>query len=251
MDTISIDRRGAVALIKLDRGVTNPLNLACALELGNAIDQARKDPGVRSVVLSSANDKFFSIGFDIPELFEQDQDGFMRFYRAINRTCLALYTLPKPVVAAITGHAIAGGCILALCCDYRFISEGRKLMGLNEIKLGVPVPYLADRVLHALVGTRYAREIMESGEFYPPEEGFLMGLVDEILPPDQVVDLAIAKAEQMGALPTGAYALIKRNRVEDIETQVLARGEQQEQAMLDCWYSADGRERLREAMAKF
>lgn len=77
---------------------------------------------------------------------------------------LALYTLPKPVVAAITGHAIAGGCILALCCDYRFISEGRKLMGLNEVKLGVPVPYLADRVLHALVGTRYAREIIESGE---------------------------------------------------------------------------------------
>lgn len=251
METISIDRRNGVALIKLHRGVTNPLNLACALELGKALDLARTDPDVRSVVLASANDKFFSIGFDIPELFDQDVDAFTRFYRAINRASLALYTLPKPVVAAITGHAIAGGCILALCCDYRFISEGRKLMGLNEVKLGVPVPYLADRILHALVGTRHAREIMETGEFYGPEEGFLMGLVDEVLPPDQVVDQAIEKAEQMGALPAAAYAMIKRNRVEDIEIQVLARTEQQEQGMLDCWFSGEARERLRQAMTKF
>lgn len=78
-----------------------------------------------------------------------------------------------------------------------------------------------------------------------------MGLVDQVLPPDQVVEQALEKAQQMGALPAAAYAIIKRNRVEEIEAQVMARREQQEQAMLDCWYSAEARQRLHEAMAKF
>ena len=98
-----------------------------------------------------------------------------------------LFTFPKPTAAAISGHAIAGGCILTLCCDYRYIAEGRKLMGLNEIKLGVPVPYVADCILRSLVGFRHAREIMESGDFYQPETSFQKGLVDAVLPLENVL----------------------------------------------------------------
>jgi enoyl-CoA hydratase/carnithine racemase len=78
---------------------------------------------------------------------------------ALDSMCLEMLTISKPLVAGIAGHAIAGGCILSLCCDYRFISEGRKLIGLNEIKLGVPVPYVADCILRKLIGHRLARDV--------------------------------------------------------------------------------------------
>jgi enoyl-CoA hydratase/carnithine racemase len=165
--------------------------------------------------------------------------------------CLRLYTFPKPTVAAITGHAVAGGCILALCCDYRLIAEGKKLMGLNEIKLGVPVPYLADCVLQGIVGTRCARDMMDTGEFYVPADALRMGLVDAVFPVGDVLPKAVEKARLLGAWPPPAFALIKRNRVEQIEQRVMARREEKERLFVDCWYSEEARQRLKEAIEKF
>ena len=248
---ISIERQDQVAILKLDHGVTNPINLELVQSLDQALQEAKSDPDVRGLVLASANDKFFSIGFDIPGLFPLPRPDFETFYREFNRVCLALYSLPKPTIAALTGHAIAGGCILALCCDYRLIAEGKKLIGLNEVKLGVPVPYLADRVAHNLVGTRYVREILELGEFYPPERSLEMGLVDQILPLEQVLPEAISKAHTLGAAPGDAYALIKGNRVEVIKEQFLSRWEEEVRIFVECWYEESVRNLLEEAMERF
>jgi len=251
MKMIRIEHHGEVAIAKLDRDVTNAIDLRLIEELSETLQGVRHDPGVHGLVLGSSNEKFFSIGFDIPQLFGLAREDFKSFYQTFNRACLDLYTLPKPTIAAITGHAIAGGCILALCCDYRFIARGRKLMGLNEIRLGVPVPYLADCVLRHIVGVRYARDIMDTGEFYQPEESLQMGIVDQVLPLEQVLTKSIEKARLLGTLPQEAFAIIKRNRIEMIEAQVLARLEEREQFFVDRWYSDEARERLKAAMEKF
>jgi enoyl-CoA hydratase/carnithine racemase len=251
MEMIQLEYDDGVALVKLNRSVTNALNLPLVDELAGILQGLEHDSDVRSLVLCSSNDKFFSIGFDIPHLFKLAQEDFETFYQAFNRACMHLYTLPKPTVAAITGHAIAGGCILALCCDYRFIADGRKLMGLNEIKLGVPVPYLADCILRHLVGTRHAREIMDAGEFYPPEESFHLGLVDQVFPLEQVLPRAVEKARSLGASPEEAFAMIKQNRVEMVRAQILARLEDRTAYFIEHWYSAQARERLTEAMKRF
>ena len=248
---ISYEKRDSVALIRLNRGVTNAIDLESVEELSGILQRVKDDPEVHAVVLGSAIDKFFSIGFDIPQLFNLSRESFGEFYRAFNWMSMDLFVMPKPTVAAITGHAVAGGCILALCCDYRFIAEGRKWMGLNEIKLGVPVPYLADRVLTALVGNRIARDIMEGGEFYSPERALELGLVDQVLPLEQVADKAIEKAEVLGSAPGWAYQMIKRSRVEGVAAEVDLRGEAKEQYFIDNWYSDETRERLRQAMEKF
>lgn len=251
MDMISVDCRGSVMLAKFNRGVTNALNPEFVQELGEVLQRVKSDVTVRGLVLGSSNEKFFSIGLDIPDLYALDREDFRDFLRLFNRVCMDLYTLPKPTVAAITGHALAGGCILALCCDWRFIAEGRKLMGLNEVKLGVPVPYLADRVLHALAGVRHARKMMEGGDFYAPAEALEMGMVDEVLPVEEVVNRALAHAEKLGSLPKTGYGMIKRNRVETTVTEVLARETEMERYFIESWYSEAVRERLREAMEKF
>ncbi len=240
-----------MAIVKLQRGVTNPLDRQLVSQLSTTIHEVGGDPAVRGVVLGSASDKFFSIGFDIPQLFELARSDFTAYYQAFNRVCLDLFAMPKPTVAAITGHAIAGGCVLALCCDYRMIADGRKLVGLNEVKLGVPVPYVADRILRDLVGGRHARQILESGDFYRPEESLSLGLVDQVCPADQVLSQAVDRASLLGSSPPEAFAMIKRNRVERLEAEILARLQEKEQLFVERWYSQAARARLQEAMAKF
>ena len=243
MKPILTETQDTIVVVRLNRGVTNALNLDLLHALDEALDQARKDPNVRGLVLASTSEKFFSIGFDIPQLYDLTKSGFEEFYKTFNRVCLDLFTLPKPTVAAITGHAVAGGCILTLCCDYRFIAEGKKLMGLNEIKLGVPVPYLADSILRSIVGVPHAREIMESGDFYRPEHSLQMGMVDQVMPLQQVLSKAVEKAQLLGSLPQEAFALIKRNRVETIETNYQAHQEEKEKSFIRCWYSDQARQR--------
>jgi Delta3-Delta2-enoyl-CoA isomerase len=251
MEMVSVEHLGWVALVKLNHGVTNALSPKVVYELQAILRKVKEDEAVKGIVLASSNEKFFSIGFDIPALIEMNRDDFTGFYRLFNQFCLELFTLPKPTVAAITGHAIAGGCILALCCDYRYVAGGHRLMGLNEVRLGLPVPYLPDRLLHALTGIRRAREMMESGEFYPPEKALEMGLADKILPVEDVIKAAVEHADTLGSLPKIGYGMIKQNRVEVIAEAVMARQDQKETAFIGSWYSDEARERLQAAMKKF
>ena len=248
---ILIEHYENVSVIKLNRDVTNALNSTMLNKLGKILQKLKEDPGVHGIVLSSSNDKFLSIGLDIPELFDLSREDFKKFYHSFNQLCLNLYTFPKPIIAAITGHAIAGGCILALCCDYRFIAEGRKLIGLNEIKLGVPVPYPGDCILRQLVGFRHARDIMESGEFFEPDKLIQFGMADNVLPLDQVIPQSIEKAKLLGSFSQNVFQIIKRNRVEAVEARILKHLEKKEQLFVHCWYSDKTRQQLKAAMKKF
>lgn len=250
MENVRIEYDEEVALLTLTRGITNAITLELVHEVTEALHTVEADPDVNGVVIRS-NEKFFSIGLDIPSLYGLKKDEFTQFYQQFNRMCITLYTLPKPTVAAVTGHAVAGGCIVALCCDYRYIAEGRKLMGLNEVKLGVPIPYPADCILQDIVGTRIAREIVDTGEFFPPEQLLTMGVVDCVLPLKEVIPQAVEKARLLGALPKKAFAMIKRNRVEMVEQRILERLKEKEEFFVECWFSDEARARLKDAMEKF
>jgi enoyl-CoA hydratase/carnithine racemase len=248
---IEIDHDGEVAILKLNRSVTNPLNLKFLWEISEKLGELKNDTSMKSIVLTSANNKFFSIGFDIPELYELDRSEMKDFYTTYNRLSIELYTFPKSTVAAITGHAIAGGCILTLCCDYRIISEGKKFMGLNEIKLGLPVPYPADCILRDLVDTKAARDIMEEGEFYLPDKSLEMGIVDHVVPLENVVPKSVEQAKKMGEMPDEAFKIIKQNRVENVHARILQNLAVKEQYFLNCWYSDGTQKLLKEAIKKF
>lgn len=251
MELLRIEYQDKTYTVRLNRGVTNALNLELIRELTEILNKFKKNPAAQGLILIGSNEKFFSIGFDIPQLFGLTESDFKTFYKSYNQLCLNLYTLPKPTIAAITGHAIAGGCILALCCDYRFIAQGRKLMGFNEIKLGVPVPYPADCILRQIVGSRYARYMIDTGDFYQPEQLFQMGLVDEVLPTDQVLSKSITKIKLLANSSLDAFSIIKRNRVETVEAHILDNLAEKERLFLKYWYSDKSRKRLKEAIEKF
>ena len=246
-----VEYRDSVVTIKLDHQISNAINLEMVNGMTGVIREVKSDPRFKALILSSSNEKFFSIGFDIPRLFELDKQNFQIFYRSFNQLCLELFTLPKPTVAAITGHAIAGGCILVLCCDYRIISEGRKLMGLNEIKLGVPVPYLTHSILVSLIGKNRAGEVVDKGDFYRAEELFEMNMVDRVVALEDVLPLAGEQALLLASRSPDAYNLNKKMRVEKIEADFLKHREEMQDLFIRDWFSDDARRLLKEAMEKF
>jgi enoyl-CoA hydratase/carnithine racemase len=251
LDFVAVEIKENVAVLKLQRSVTNALNLDFLKEISSNLHILEQNTRVRAIVLTSANDKFFAIGFDLPYLIDLEKEGVETFYTTYNKLCLDLFSFSKPVVAAINGHAIAGGCILTLCCDYRYISVGRKLMGLNEIKLGLPVPYPGDRILHQIVGVRYAKEIMEIGEFYSPEVSLEMGMVDQVFPLEKLLAKSIERAKLLGDYPVHAYKMIKQNRVEKVKDEIIKSLEEKQRYFLKCWDNDETQNLLKEATKKF
>ena len=248
---ISIEMQEAITILKIDRSEKNPIDLELLGEIGKALKGFREDPEIRGLVLGSTSERFFSIGFDIPNLFDLSSEDFGRFFKTFNELCLELYTFPKPTAAAIQGHATAGGFILTLACDYRIFSEGHNLMGLNEAKLGVPVPYFSAMVLEEIAGKSNARNIIDDGEFFLPEDALEMGIADYVLPGDQVLPNAIATVRGVAADILSTYGAIKNTRTKRIEKIVQETMDDKTQAFLDRWYAPETREKLKEAMKKY
>ena len=251
MEVIQYSERDGIALVTLNHGVTNAINAQIIRELSEILQQIKGNDGVHGVVISSANAKFFSIGFDLPEVYPLSQKEFSAFFHRYNLLCLDLYTFPKPVISAITGHATAGGCIIALCTDFRLMAEGRSLIGVNETKLGLPVTYLADVLLRNLIGGYLARDIIGRGDLYSPEAALRMGMVDEVLPLEEVVSAAIKKIKDLVAVSPAAFTLGKAYRVRSSEAQARATAKEDEQGFVTQWFSPAARRQLGEALKQY
>ncbi|MCG6910874.1 MAG: enoyl-CoA hydratase/isomerase family protein, partial [Deltaproteobacteria bacterium] len=180
-----------------------------------------------------------------------DRQGMRAFIHAFERATLDLFTLPLPTAAAIEGHAIAGGTILGLAADFRIAAAGKKLMGLNEIKLGIPVPCLALMMLEQTVSRPVAQEMLYHGEFVKAEQALDTGLVDEVVAPGFAVERALARLASIAAHPGGAFRAMKAARVEIIRDKFERTYVEQHERFLDCWFQADTRVLLEEAAEKF
>ena len=248
MTQVTMEGHDRVVIIRLNNGVTNALNPDLINDLSLALNQVKDR--FHGVVLAGGA-KFFCIGFDLPTLLNLDRVGMRRFFYQFNQVAFELVQLPLPTACAIAGHAIAGGGILALTCDYRFAASGEKMIGLNEIKLGVPVPYLADLMLRQLIGDRAATELLYQGEFVKLTEARQIGLVDETVPQEALEDHAVKKIAKLAALPREAFSAIKANRIEAIRYRYEKNHASRNENFLDCWFSQPVQALLVEAAQKF
>jgi len=248
MPKILIESHEEIAILRLNNGVTNAISPDLIDDLSEKLITVEKD--FRGVVLAGG-DKFFCIGFDLPALLMLDRIEMADFFNKFNHMLLSLFTLPLPTCCSISGHAIAGGNILALTCDYRYAASGEELIGLNEIKLGVPVPYLADLMLRQIVDDRIATEILYCGEFMKTSDAKKLGIVDEIFPQADVEGQAIKKVKELITLPQEAFSEIKANRVEKTRQRYEENCMQKNEKFLDCWFSEPVQELLKEASKKF
>ncbi len=188
MSTVEIRRREGFAEVVLSRpDVLNALNLALVRDLGRALDELAGDSGVRALILSGAGDRAFMAGADIGELLER---GRAEALQGINATLFQkVEDFPWPVVAAIRGFALGGGCELALACDIRIGTPSARL-GQPELRLGIIPGAGAPHRLTRLVGPGLAREMIYTGRILDAEEALRIGLLNRIVPEDRLLDEA-------------------------------------------------------------
>jgi enoyl-CoA hydratase len=160
------------------------------------------------VVLTGAG-KFFSFGFDVPEFLSFTKSEFTAFLTRFTDLYAYLFRYPKPVIAALNGHTIAGGCMLAIACDHRVMVADKAKISLNEITFGASVFAGSAEMLRFLVGNAKATEILYSGAMYAPDEALRLGLVQEVVPQTDLMDRAGTIARDLAAKPAAAFAGIK------------------------------------------
>lgn len=173
------------------------------------------------------------------------------FFFRFNALVLKLYALPMATVCATSGHVIAGGTILALTCDFRYAAAEEKKIGLNEIKLGLPVPYLADLMLRQIVGDRAATPMLYDGAFITTAQAHGIGLIDETFPADMLESQALAKAAELAQYISPAFAEIKASRVEMVRERYERQAKAKNDAFLAGWFSSEVQRLLKQAADKF
>jgi enoyl-CoA hydratase len=240
-----ISRRDGLAEIRLACGKANALNPRSLDALASAFGEARRSdaPGV----VLTGYDGFFSAGLDLVALYGLDPAAMDVFMQAFDRVMLEVFVFPRPVVAALNGHAVAGGCILALACDARVAVAGPIKIGLNEVRLGVPFPSSALEIARHGLPARSLEEVLYGGELYSPAEAQSRGLVDRVT--DEALAEARALCARLAGQPRGAFAAIKAA----LKAPALARARESlddlRRTFVEAWYAPDGRERIGAARA--
>jgi enoyl-CoA hydratase/carnithine racemase len=204
---VRVESRGDVALVTIDRPPANAMDLDLLAAAHDVLAELAKDDP--AAVVLAGREGFFSAGLDLKLAPTLDAAGQREMAAGINRLFAGWYSFPRPVVCAVTGHAIAGGMILALCTDRRVGStEGR--LGLTELKAGIPYPAVAMAVVKAELSPPVARRLVLRAELVDPAAALELGLVDELAAPADVVSRALDAASELAALPRSAYGAIKR-----------------------------------------
>lgn len=194
-------------VLRLAHGKVSALDIELAEALTAELAAAAAAP-LRAVVMTGTGSAF-SAGVDLFRVLRDGPAYGERFLPVLDTMLRSALTFPKPLVAAVNGHAIAGGCILAAACDRRIMAEGNGRMGVPELVVGVPFPALPLQIVAARVPDAAFRDLVFTGRTVQVDEAVALGLVDEKCAGETLLDRAIEVANQLAAIPAGAFALTK------------------------------------------
>lgn len=208
MDYIKTSISSGIATLTLSRGKVNALTGDVVDQMKAALKNFEKDPGIKAIILTGKG-TFFSFGFDVPEFLSYSREEFLEYLQKFTDLYKYIFLYPKPVIAALNGHTIAGGCMMALACDRRIMVSGKAKISLNEIAFGASVFTGSTEMLRFCVGSRHASNILYSGAMYSAEEAEKTGLIDMVVVDADLLDAAKTMALDLGEKAASAFAGIK------------------------------------------
>lgn len=210
IEDIQVEKSDGVAIMKMSKKPVNSLSTSFLTQFHAAFDEIEKDKSCKGLILTSSVPKVFSAGLDILEFYQKPQDQMERFWKTLQDVWIRLYGTQLPTVAAINGEAPAGGCMLALSCDYRVIGSKYRI-GLNETQLGIVAPSWFRDVMKNTIGHRHTERLLELGAMVPGPEALSIGLVDAVEETDeQVLERAQAELSKYMKIPARARGLTKQ-----------------------------------------
>ncbi|MGB4773608.1 MAG: enoyl-CoA hydratase/isomerase family protein [Daejeonella sp.] len=235
MNTIKVTIKDKIAIVALDRGKSNAINGEMVAELHQMIRNIENDTNIGGVILTGKQG-FFSAGIDLIELYDYDEIQIREFWTNFLNMVTAFTSFKKPVIAAISGHSPAGGCVLALCCDYRLMAEGKYIIGLNEIPVGIIVPDSIFNLYAFWLGNSAAYRYLLEGKLLSTVEALEAGLIDEVVHIDSLISAAERKIQKYIQLDWTTWQQSKLNLRKELISKVSADQTATLEIMLKQWW---------------
>jgi enoyl-CoA hydratase/carnithine racemase len=236
MSFVESQRSDGIVTLTLRRGKVNAINGVVVDQLREMLTSLEGDPEARAIILTGAG-RFFSFGFDIPEFLSFSREQFTEYLIGFTDLYAHVFLYTKPIVAALNGHTIAGGCMLALACDYRIMVGGKAKIALNEISFGSSVFAGSTEMLRFWVGGANATAILVSGAMYAAEEAQSLGLVQEVTTELELMNRAGKIASDLASKFQPAYSQIKSLLRKRIANEMRNQERDSINAFVDTWYS--------------
>ncbi len=244
MNTLQITTQDRVAIIALDNGSSNTINAEMLSELKKIIKSIEADDLIRGVILTGKKG-FFSAGLDLIELYDYDETKIKQFWVDFLDLVAILTKFKKPMVAAISGHSPAGGCLLSICCDYRVMAEGKYIIGLNEVPVGIIVPDSIFELYAFWIGKANAYRNLLEGKLMGFEEAKKIGLIDESAPIESLMTIAQKKMNSYIQFDAITWQESKLNMKKDLIAKVSQDQTDTLEKMLKQWWSPSTRSILK------
>ncbi len=232
---IDIRLHGGIAVLTMRHGKVNALDIEFCEALVARFDELH-GPDVKAVVITG-HGKAFSAGVDLKRLSDAGADYIRAFLPALHRLYEAVFFFSKPVIAAVNGHAIAGGAVLACCADRRIMARGAGRIGVTELLVGVPFPALAFEIVRFAVPARHLAEFTLTGATYDTDAALERGWVDELAEPAELIERANAAARQLSSLSPPAFAQTKMQIRQAVSERLAASGNATDKAVAEIWTS--------------
>ena len=235
--------------VQLDHGTSNALHAPMVHELLEVVQKAASDPGIYGLVLHG-KPGYFSSGLDLFALYAYNELEVRSFWHDYLQLITSLLALNKPVVAAISGHSPAGGCLLALTADYRIMAQGDFVIGMNELPVGIIVPTAIMELYGFYVGQAKAYQYLLEGKLFQPEEALKIGLIDEIVPANRIITQAERKMRKFLQNEPQSWQKTKKHLRQPLLQAFKQIPESQLEAMFSHWWSPAAQQILKMMVEK-
>jgi enoyl-CoA hydratase/carnithine racemase len=236
MSFIHLSTSENIATVLIDRPKVNAINEPLVEEISECFQRLATDPEVKALILTGGG-SFFSFGLDIPEFLAYSKDSFTKFLIKFTDLLKYIFLYPKPVVAVLNGHTIAGGCMLALACDYRMMVAEKAKISLNELTFGSTVFVSGVEMLKLAAGDRKAELILYQGAMYSGEEAKQLGIVDEFVSKDNLHDASRRIAQDFAKKDSRAFESVKMLLRKHILEEMNKKDRDSILEFVDIWYS--------------
>ena len=225
-----------------------PLILNCAKRLRKQW-KTEYDSDSKAIILTG-HGAIFSAGVDLVQLLNGGSKYIREFLVSLEQLLETLFFCPKPVISAINGHAIAGGCVIACCADYRLMSQGKGRIGVPELRVGVPFPVIIMELMRAKVGRGAFEEIVLGGATFKADMAKQKGLIDEVVDEEDLMEQAMRQAQSLADIRPEVFSFSKQQARQPVREATDARNKLQRDAINSIWESDQTQEAIRDYMAK-
>lgn len=231
---LAVKTEDGVTTLRLEHGKANALDVELVAALDGALKKAETDAATKAVVLTGTG-TIFCAGVDLFRVVQEGRAYAERFLKPLSAMFLRLFAFPKPVVAAVNGHAIAGGCVMTCAADYRLMVDGKATIGVPELKVGVPFPLVAIEILRFATAPGRLQELLFIGKTYAAKDAVQHGLVDEIVPATKLEQRALEVATRLIQEPVARFRITKQQLRGPSLDAIARRSAETDGAMIRAW----------------